>query len=543
MLELFRRSIRNRLLAITALGYVLVIGASLFGFWQGWRGLVAYEQLISREAASQIALLQLQSDFRQQVLQWKNLLLRSDNVVARDQYLSSFRLMHETIQADAERIHALLPHESTRALLARFTESSKWMTSAYQGALDTLNASEFGAGFVDDQVASLADEAATLLDMAVHDLNKVAQVQAEQTHRTTRDSLLASLVVLAVAVVASSAIFLVLIQIGLVRPARQLAIDLGRFASGDFSQTVRQSTHDELGAVAGAAREVQTRLSATLGDVSTAVNQLVAAAQDLASVSDQTGADARRQREESEQTATAMSEMTATTQEVARSAVEATNAAERADAATGTGREVVNTTLEAITALAHDVEQASAAMRKLAADSAAIGTVLDVIRDVAEQTNLLALNAAIEAARAGDQGRGFAVVAEEVRSLAKRSQQSAQEIQLMVERIRAGTDETAAAMNSGRERAAHAVECARAAQATLDTIAQASGVIRDMNTQIASASEEQYAVAEEINRSILSIAHSAERTADGTGRTSRASEALARLAADLRTAVGRFKLA
>jgi methyl-accepting chemotaxis protein len=272
------------------------------------------------------------------------------------------------------------------------------------------------------------------------------------------------------------------------------------------------------------------------------VTQLASAAEETSAVTTQTNAGISQQLSETSQVATAMNEMSATVQDVARNAVEAATAAKDADVTFDEGKKVVDRVISAIGELAGEVESAANVIQQLEEESRNIGSVLDVIKSIAEQTNLLALNAAIEAARAGEQGRGFAVVADEVRTLAGRTQESTQEIEEMISRLQSGTDNAVKVMESGKEITQVGVDQAAAAGEALQTINAAVEQISGMNTQIASAAEEQSAVAEEINRSIVSINEVAEQSSIGAQQTAAASDDLAKLAEQLKALVERFKV-
>lgn len=249
-----------------------------------------------------------------------------------------------------------------------------------------------------------------------------------------------------------------------------------------------------------------------------------------------------RQTTETEQVATAINEMSATVQEVARNTDTAANLATEADGYSTEGSNVVMQTVSAINALASEVENTSAVIQQVESDSENIGQVLQVIREIAEQTNLLALNAAIEAARAGEQGRGFAVVADEVRSLAGRTQQSTEEIKVIIEKLQSGAREAVEAMRSGREQTAVSVEQASRAGTALESITQSVTSINDMNTQIASAAEEQSAVAEEINRSTSAIMQVVEDNVGNAHQVENNSQELMQIAQKLEGLVGQFKV-
>lgn len=270
--------------------------------------------------------------------------------------------------------------------------------------------------------------------------------------------------------------------------------------------------------------------------------QLASAAEELSAITEQSSKGVVRQQSETQQVATAMNEMSATVQEVAKNAASAATAASEADEQAKNGHAVVNDTVTTITALANEVSLTADVIERLKGDSLSIGAVLDVIRDIAEQTNLLALNAAIEAARAGEQGRGFAVVADEVRTLASRTQQSTQEINEMIERLQSGANEAVTAMEQGRSKAEATVEQAQKAGAALNAITEVVYNIKAMNMQIASAADEQSATAEEINRNIVNISEVADETASGSQQTAIASDELARLAVDLQEKVDKFQI-
>ncbi|WP_409563811.1 methyl-accepting chemotaxis protein [Pseudomonas sp. SLBN-26] len=249
-----------------------------------------------------------------------------------------------------------------------------------------------------------------------------------------------------------------------------------------------------------------------------------------------------RQRHETDQVATAINEMSAAAHEVAQSAQGAAEAAQKTDQEGQAAKRVVDGSITRIHSLVGDIRESGVSLDSLQQDVQSIVSVLGVIRSIAEQTNLLALNAAIEAARAGEAGRGFAVVADEVRALASRTQQSTQEIQGMIDRLQQGTQEAVTAMRRSSDAGEVTSEQANQAGASLDAIAGLIGTINAMNAQIASAAEEQTAVAEEINRSVHQIAVAVDSVADDTRQGAETARSLAALGERLGALVRQFRI-
>nr|WP_064119127.1 methyl-accepting chemotaxis protein [Pseudomonas fluorescens] len=294
---------------------------------------------------------------------------------------------------------------------------------------------------------------------------------------------------------------------GVTRPINSVAEMLKNIASGegDLTQRLNYSKQDELGELVNWFNRFLDKLQPTIAQIKQSITEARGTADQSSEIARQTSEGMQVQFREIDQVATASNEMSATAHDVANSASNAANAAKGADQSAKDGMSIIERSTRDINQLADEVSKAVTEVEALAVNSEQIGSVLEVIRSIAEQTNLLALNAAIEAARAGESGRGFAVVADEVRNLAKRTQDSVEEIRVVIERIQTGTRGVVATMHSSQTQAHNNAGQIRQAVDALGKISDAVTVISDMNLQIASAAEQQSAVAEEVNRNVSAI--------------------------------------
>lgn len=365
----------------------------------------------------------------------------------------------------------------------------------------------------------------------------------EQIENDSHHTLTMALVIALLAIVIGASIA-VLIVLTIKRSFQNITMSLEDIAmgEGDLTQRLDESGNDEVSELSAAFNKFITRIHEMVSHVSSSTSKLSESSESMSTISESTLKGVSLQQSETEQAATAMNEMTSTVQEVARNASEASLAASQADEETHQGNKVVGDVLSAIRELADEVSNSAQTIEVLNNDSENIGSVLVVIRGIAEQTNLLALNAAIEAARAGEQGRGFAVVADEVRTLASRTQESTQEIHDMIERLQAGAKSAVEAMERGQVKADSTLQHAEQAREVLAHITAAVSKIVDMNTQIATAAEEQSSVAEEINRNVVNVNDIANNTSEDAQKIAEASQELSVLSSDLDNLVSSFKL-
>ncbi|MCP5445392.1 MAG: methyl-accepting chemotaxis protein [Chromatiaceae bacterium] len=370
-----------------------------------------------------------------------------------------------------------------------------------------------------------------------------AAAEVENAHKTTDSNQVIQMTTLAVGLLFCLLVAL-FFPLLVTRPLGRVISAIEDLASGDGDLTLRVSvdSKDELGQLSGSLNQFLDKLHNLIRRAAATSGQVREASGKMLQLNSQTQEMITNQHSSTDMVATAINEMAATVQEIAQSASNAADGARTADADARKGSERVDSSAISIRDLAQDVERAAEVIHKLENEAEKVGSVLDVIRGIAEQTNLLALNAAIEAARAGEQGRGFAVVADEVRTLASRTQQSTTEIQGMIEKLQSGARNAVSVMDAGREKAQVSVERAESAGSSLIEITKAVASISSMNTQIASAAEEQSAVTQEINRNITEISAISDRNSQISSEAAQASSVLSEYAQELDRIVQNFKI-
>ncbi|MEA3172325.1 MAG: methyl-accepting chemotaxis protein [Pseudomonas sp.] len=540
-MNILRTSLRAKILSLLSGSLLAILLIALACFYFLSNGVQSYRSLIEGPLLTSQLIDEANLQFKVQVQEWKNVLLRGKQPQDLEKYWGQFQDRQRDVQGILTRLVSQTQNDPG---LSRRIDSLRQehlqLGVAYQKGRDAYQAAGADPTAGDTAVKGVDRATSEQMSALVSDLRAQGSQQSQAISAYAERTVLVGLAVMLLSGVVIGLFSVWLINRNLILPIRGLIDYVTQLSHGRFAERVASRRQDELGHLAAAANTLRDFLAETFNRLQRSATDLVTASGELSSIAGQMANGTHEQFNRTDQVATAMTEMSATAQEVARHAASASRAADEADHSAREGGEVMKVTIATIGQMRNEILNTGTIIRRLETDSVRIGKVLEVIRGIAEQTNLLALNAAIEAARAGEAGRGFAVVADEVRSLAQRTAASIIEINQIIHAVQTGAVDAADAIVSGQSCSDESVEKVSQAGAMLNHITLAVEAIRDMNRQIATAAEEQTSVAEDISRNITQITTVATANMDNVQRTEAASQHLRGLSAELNEVTARL---
>jgi methyl-accepting chemotaxis protein len=535
------KSLKFQILAMLSASLVLVLLIALACFHFLSSNVQAYRGLLEGPLQGSQLIDQANLQFKVQVQEWKNVLLRGKQPADRDKFWGQFEEQERQVQATLARLGDVQGIDpALKSRIDRLKDEHRTLGTAYRKGRDAFVAANADPVAGDQAVKGVDRAASEQMTELVTELRKQSDQQSLSISAAADQTILLGTLVMLASALLVGVITLWLVNRNIVGPIRMLIDYVAQLSEGKFSERVSIKRQDELGRLAVAANTLRDFLADTFTRLKRSTTDLDSAGGELKAIAALMAQGTLEQFERTDQVATAMNEMSATAQEVARHAAEASQAADEADRCSQEGDKVMGATITAINHMRTEISNTADVIRRLEADSGRIGKVLEVIRGIAEQTNLLALNAAIEAARAGDAGRGFAVVADEVRTLAQRTAASTAEINQIIHSVQTGATDAALAIESGQSRSQESVDQVALAGSSLQRITAAVESIRDMNRQIATAAEEQTSVAEDISRNLTEITAIATTNQDNVKRTQVASGDLHQLSVGLNDVISRL---
>lgn len=535
------KSLRLQILAMLSgsLILMLLIALACFNFLSN--NVHAYRGLLQGPVQASQLVDDANLQFKIQVQEWKNVLLRGKSAKDRDKYWGQFEEQERLVQATLGKLSDLPSTDAAlKTQVQKLLQEHRSLGASYRTGRDAFIAAGGDAAAGDEAVKGVDRPASEQMAVLVDQLHTFSNARSVAISNDADRTILIGALVMLISALAVGLLTLWMINRNVIMPISMLIDYVARLSQGKFGNRVDINRRDELGRLAAAANTLRDFLADTFARLKSSTTDLDTAGGELKAIAGLMAQGTHEQFERTDQVATAMTEMSATAQEVARHAADAARAADEADHSAQSGEKVMQSTISTITQMRNEIASTAEVIQRLEKDSGRIGKVLEVIRGIAEQTNLLALNAAIEAARAGEAGRGFAVVADEVRTLAQRTAESTAEINQIINSVQTGATDAVQAIQGGQARSEESVEQVTQAGETLQRITLAVENIRDMNRQIATAAEEQTSVAEDISRNLTEITAIATTNQDNVKRTQGASQDLHSLSVGLNDVISRL---
>ncbi len=533
-------SIRKQIVSIV-LGIIIALSVSFFviiSIFSSSFSLLEHELVYGQDKVK--LALSANVEFKRQVQEWKNVLLRGHDPQKNDKYWKKLNDRHKNVQKHLNKIGTDIAPELSK-LIKEFIKDHDALLKAYTEGREVYENSgfDFKAG---DKVVSGMDRAPSA---ALSEIAKQLAVISETSYTDTIDRANSTIFWAFVMIIGLSFLLAcfayIVVGRNIIDPIYTIMAAIQKMSEGDYRATDRIHRRDEIGLLADNIERLREFICSLVNGLDSSVEELGSAAGSIQERSSQIYKGSELQRSRADQVATAVQELSYSAKEIAKNASLTADNTVTTNELAGSGAKAMSDAKSSIKTLVDEIGSASDVIQQLADDTSNVGAVLDVIKGIAEQTNLLALNAAIEAARAGEQGRGFAVVADEVRTLAQRTQQSTAEIQNILESVQTGAQNAVEAMEIGQNRTEQGMNQVQEAGDLMENMTTDIGRIADMNTQVASAAEEQTSVTNEIAQNISEISEVARTSAEVMSGAVGSSDRLRVLAVELQQTLAGFK--